>query len=80
MLAERAAKAVEYRSSRALDILAAAYAEAGEFEKAVKMARRATTLGTKTDTADIERRLELYLNQMPYRRTEPFGATIRMPH
>lgn len=77
-LASTAAKAVGYKSSRVLDILAAAYAEQGEFEEAAKTAQKAIQLAERESFAfEIEKRLELYLKRMPYRELDPFERTFK---
>ncbi len=57
-------------SAQVLDTLGAAYAEAGEFEKAVAVARRALNLSaTKDDPSlaeGIQTRLKLYEANTPY--------------
>jgi protein O-mannosyl-transferase len=67
VLAEKAAKAVNYESWGALDTLAAAYAEAGRFDDAVLTARKATALAGGADKAAVENRLQLYTDCKPYR-------------
>jgi len=62
-LAERACELTGYRNAEALDTLAAAYASAGEFERAVETAERAlaaTGDGTGPAAAAIRERLALY--------------------
>jgi tetratricopeptide (TPR) repeat protein len=71
------------RNARALDVLAAACAEAGLFDQAVTAARQAIEAaersGEKTSAAEIRDRLKLYESGRPYRepvagkaaRTEP---------
>jgi hypothetical protein len=57
-----------------LDILAAAYAEAGRFPDAIAAAERARTVAGQTTLARrIEQRLELY------RRQQAFRETLRRP-
>jgi tetratricopeptide (TPR) repeat protein len=67
-LAEQAAELTERRDASALDILAAAYAAAGQFDRAVEASDAA--LGMKPDAvlaAAIRRRQELYREHKPYR-------------
>lgn len=67
-LAEDAAITVDYRSAYVLDVLSAAYAEVGEFERAAQTAQRAIRLAQEdSNRAAIEKRLELYLQAKPYR-------------
>ncbi|MBI3402489.1 MAG: tetratricopeptide repeat protein [Acidobacteria bacterium] len=66
-LAERAVALSGRKDARALDVLAAAYAAAGEFDRAVAAAQAA--LGLKPadpDAAAIRRRQELYRQRKPY--------------
>ncbi len=69
--AERAAKLTKYQSAHTLDILAAAYASAGQFDKAVLTAQAAIASASSAQDAelakDIRRRLELYEQRQPYR-------------
>jgi tetratricopeptide (TPR) repeat protein len=66
-LAFRALESVKGNSAELLDILAAAYAETGEFEKAVKTARKALELAGAKEKNGVEERLALYVKGMPYR-------------
>jgi tetratricopeptide (TPR) repeat protein len=63
-------------TARALDVLAAACAEAGFFDEAVTAARQAIQAadrgGKKTSSAEIQDRLKLYESHRPYR--EPVAA------
>lgn len=72
-LAESACEQSEYKYPAALDTLAAAYAEAGNFPKAVEMEQRAlegdTYTGTRREGALA--RLELYRQGKPYRQPRP---------
>ncbi len=60
---------------RLLDLLAAAYAEAGRFTDAVETARRAATLARQAGqgglAADIGKRLQLYSQGKPFRVRQP---------
>jgi tetratricopeptide (TPR) repeat protein len=67
-LAEKAARAVDYKSWGALDTLAAAYAEAGRFDEAVKTASKASVLADPTEKRDIDLRVALYLQHKAYHR------------
>ncbi len=70
-LAERACQLKNYKTPTLLDTLAAAYAEAGEFDKAVKTAQKAIQLARAAKreklAKDIQSRLELYKAKRPYR-------------
>jgi tetratricopeptide (TPR) repeat protein len=65
-LAEHSCKLTAYREPKLLDTLAAAYAEVGDFNKAVKTAERALELETGKLAADISKRLELYRQGKAY--------------
>jgi tetratricopeptide (TPR) repeat protein len=70
-LAKRAIEILKYADSGTLDTLAAAYASAGEFDKAIAIAQKAFDLAAtarKKKLADeIETRLKLYKQGKPYR-------------
>ncbi len=69
-LAEWACKATAYKSAPVLDTLAAAYAEAGQFDKAVRTTLQAIEIvrsDPKASTATLESRLKLYRTGRPYR-------------
>jgi spermidine synthase len=70
-LAERAADATRYRDPGALDALAAAYAAAGRYEDAVRVAQAGLDMATRagqTAVADrFRQRLELYQKRQPLR-------------
>ncbi|RKY66476.1 MAG: hypothetical protein DRQ08_02820 [Candidatus Latescibacterota bacterium] len=69
-LAEEVCFRKGYRDARALDVLAAAYAEEGRFEEAVKVARRAARLafssGMGSLAEQISERLKLYMKHRAY--------------
>lgn len=69
-LAERVSKATNSIDPRILDTLAAAYAEAGEFEAAVRVAAQALANldpNQEIQANEISERLELYQQGQPYR-------------
>ena len=81
-LAERAYQLADQGNYMYLDTLAAAYAEAGQFDHAVKTAQRAVKLarnGTNQESAeDIQGRLELYRAKRAYRESfSPEAPTRR---
>jgi hypothetical protein len=71
-LAEGACDLTQYRQYWVVDVLAAAYAESGQFGKAVETAKKAVDLaravGQPSAERDIQKRLELYQAGKPYRR------------
>lgn len=74
-ISTKARDLAERRMTLVLDTLAAAQAEAGDFEAAVKTAEEAIALAQQKGLADIAKaitaRLELYKSQKPYHETEP---------
>jgi spermidine synthase len=73
-LAEDAAKITNFESPVVLDVLAAAYAEAGRFDQAIIMGHRALALAAQDQTGqlagDIGKKLQLYERAKPYRRSD----------
>jgi serine/threonine-protein kinase len=65
--ATRACELSEWQEPGFLDTLAAAYAECGQFEEAVKYQTKARDLAATEAQADYESRLELYKDRRPYR-------------
>jgi Flp pilus assembly protein TadD len=69
-LAEQACRLTSYRQPRMIGALAAAYAEAGRFDKAVAMARKAIELARAAGDAQFagmnEQLLKLYQTGRPY--------------
>jgi tetratricopeptide (TPR) repeat protein len=70
-LAEKACALTTYKDAEALDTLAAAYAAADRFKKAIETAEKAMELavaeGRKDLAAEIQDRLRLYQAGQPYR-------------
>ena len=70
-LAERLCAVNSCQEAEALDVLAAAYAEAGRFDDAVRVAQRAVEAATAAGPGDlagqIQERLKLYRASRPYR-------------
>ena len=66
-LAERCAKATQYRHPGVLDTLAAAYADVGNFKIAVRWQKKAVDNATEEMRAALETRLQLYQTGKPYR-------------
>ena len=72
-LAERAAELTEHRDAAILDTLAAAYASAGRFVRAVEVATSAlerTPASGGNQLPEIRARLEGYRRREAYRRPE----------
>ena len=68
-LAQKLEKVAVNPGARVFDILAAAYAETGKFDEAVRMAERALSL-TRDDDPSVEKRrglVDLYRARKPYR-------------
>lgn len=70
-LAQRAVRLTRGKDGQSLDVLAAAYAEAGKFDEAIKTADSARTLATgqnKTELArEVAERADLYRLGLPFR-------------
>jgi len=68
-LAESVCQTTAYKSPPLLDTLAAAYAEVGQFDQAVRTTVAAIEIvrNNKASTATLESRLELYKASKPYR-------------
>ncbi len=58
-----------------LDIQAAAYADLGEFEKAIKIEEEALELSHESQREAMKSRLELYQTNKPFRRAAPAPTT-----
>jgi tetratricopeptide (TPR) repeat protein len=68
--ARKAAELTKWEDANALDTLAAAYAELGDFEEAIKWERKALSLPELAQSADADRvrqRLQLYVEGKRYR-------------
>jgi tetratricopeptide (TPR) repeat protein len=69
--AQKACELTNYKMPQVLDTLAAAYAAAGEFGKAVEAAEKALQLAEASNDATlirkINKRLDLYKQNRPYR-------------
>jgi tetratricopeptide (TPR) repeat protein len=71
--AERALELDDDKSVEYLDTVAAAYANAGQFEKARETLARAIDMAP-AHAETFRRRLELYQKQQPYREPQPVGT------
>jgi tetratricopeptide (TPR) repeat protein len=73
-LAEQAARLTEHKDAGTMDVLAAAYASAAEFSRAVEAANAAVSIARQTNQADQEKefqaRLSLYLSGKPYHESQ----------
>jgi tetratricopeptide (TPR) repeat protein len=65
--ATRACELTAWSDRGTFDTLAAAYAEAGNFESAVKWQLKAREQASQEETVDFQARLELYRARTPYR-------------
>lgn len=66
--AQKAAELTKQKDAGVLDTLAAAYAEAGQFEKAIRAEQRAISLSKREDDQkEYGLRLKLYQEKKPYR-------------
>ena len=68
--ATKACELTDWKKAGYVGILAAAYAEAGDFDSAIKQQKKAIDLLTEQGEelrGDFEERLELYLSGKPYR-------------
>jgi tetratricopeptide (TPR) repeat protein len=71
MLADRVVKLTDHRQPAALDTLAMACAETGQFDQAIQIQQQAIKLAEagsqKDDLAVMQQRLQLYLKHQPWR-------------
>jgi tetratricopeptide (TPR) repeat protein len=70
-LAKKACDLDEWKHSASVDTLAAAFAEAGDFEKAIKYQNQALSMAdvTAESRAEAQQRLDLYQRRTPYHET-----------
>jgi tetratricopeptide (TPR) repeat protein len=71
-LAEKACKLTDYKAAYILSTLAAAYAETGDFKKAVEYSQKSIELSTNDPNVnerveDLKEELETYKKNLPYR-------------
>ena len=67
--AAQACELTEWRNAPWIDTLAAAYAEAGEFKRALEMQERALHTGkaTESEQKEMRQRLSFYEQSQPFR-------------
>lgn len=65
-IARRVCKLTNWQSGEALDVLAAAYARCGDFDRAVQFAEQARARAPEGKTQDIAARLRNYREGIPY--------------
>ena len=65
--ATRACQLPKWKHCEWIDTLAAAYAEAGDFQRAVKWQQKAVDMSPENQKEDYRLRLELYKSSKPYR-------------
>jgi Flp pilus assembly protein TadD len=65
--AKRACELTDWTAWNTLDTLAAAHAEAGDFDNAVKYAKQALSLAPADKKREIQERLDGYLDEKPWR-------------
>jgi tetratricopeptide (TPR) repeat protein len=66
-LAERAAKETDHKAAYILSTLAAAYAESGDFKKAIEWSEKAVALGEDDIGDQLNKELESYKAKKPWR-------------
>jgi protein O-mannosyl-transferase len=76
LLAEQACEATDFQRVEYLDVLAAAYAEAGRFEEAASTASKALSAAPETSAGapGMRTRLDGYLHRQPFRQPSPVGV------
>ncbi len=68
-IAQKACDLTDYKEPNIIDTLAAAYAAGGNFSKAIETAEKALKLAVSANSEDIvqiEERLKLYRQNLPY--------------
>lgn len=67
VLAKQAAEATKYKAAYILSTLAAAYAETGDFNSAIKWSTKAVEAGEKADKEELSKELASYKEKKPWR-------------
>lgn len=67
--AKKACELTNWKNAVFLDTLGAAFAEAGDFDKAVHWQTKARDLVPASSRADYQQRLDLYRRKQPYRQS-----------
>ena len=67
VLATKACELTGFKKAEALDTLAAAYAEKGDFKKAIEYQKRAIELASPQRKNELKKHLQLYKSGSPYR-------------
>jgi tetratricopeptide (TPR) repeat protein len=65
--ATKACELTEWKDGEVIETLAAAYAEAGDFSKAIEWQKHAIEMADESEKADLKARLDLYQDRKPYR-------------
>jgi tetratricopeptide (TPR) repeat protein len=65
--ATKACELTDWQNSNTMDTLAAAYAESGDFKKAVEWETKALEIAADEEKPGFESRVELYKSEQPYR-------------
>jgi tetratricopeptide (TPR) repeat protein len=65
--ATKACELTEWKNEAYIDTLAAAYAESGDFDQAIKFQKQSLEMADASDRKGMEERLQLYQQRKPYR-------------
>jgi Tfp pilus assembly protein PilF len=66
-MAKQASEATEYKEAYILSTLAAAYAETGDFDNAIKWSSKAVEIGDAKDKDELQKELDSYKEKKPWR-------------
>ncbi|MGQ9575607.1 MAG: tetratricopeptide repeat protein [Thermoguttaceae bacterium] len=78
-MALKACRLSEYKQAHILSTLAAAYAELGDFDSALKWSEKALRLGKQEQKADLARELETYKARKPFRELKQEDQSEQSP-